>query len=588
LDIPGYRLLDKIGEGGMGTVYRATQLSLQRTVAIKVLHAAGAGSAPAFQRETRLMAALAHPHVVTIYDCGRVNGHDYMVTEYVPGQTLRSLLKPGQPWPVSRAAVLLDRIAEALAFIHTNGILHLDLKPENVLCGPHGEIKLADFGLARAEVDARALAERGLAQGTMDYCSLEQRSGLETDARSDLFSLAVLAYEVLTGYLPGRVYEPATELNPRLPRAVNDVLRRGLARHPEERYPTVEAFRQDLRAALRRRIWPVAVAVGLVGVVLLAAVLLKLKGLSDAAHEPGPEADAPSGPRWLLYDQPETVTQVGADDEVLGRWFPGVSRLRVEGRYPEGASAPSLPAWPTPRPVLVWQTEDGTGFFHPLPDNPRRWDVVARASRAEGLPALKPEDNAIAAGDFGGPDPLGPDRPWRTIAADRWENGDGITVDTPPDQPGNPALLLTKKDAADPARPVSCYQWMARVPARPGTLMVLRYRARAREPGGRLTLSPEMPLVIPPGDNNSLASWLRDRSSPLRWLRDRPQADVHRYPVADPVAPPTRWQTYSVLWEWPPYCTELDQRNLVISLTGHGQVWVDNIELYPWEEGGPQ
>jgi serine/threonine-protein kinase len=279
------------------------QLSLQRPVAIKILHPAADGSAaPAFQRETRLMATLVHPNVVTIYDCGQVAGQQYLVAEYVPGCTLRSLLVSGRPWPVRRAAPLLDRIAEALAFIHHNGILHLDLKPENVLCGPEGQVKITDFGLARPRIDARALAENGLAQGTMDYCSLEQRNGLPTDERSDLFALAVLAYELLTGYLPGRTYEPASQVNPRLPRAVNDVLRRGLARHPEERYPTVEAFRHDLAQALRERRFPwLGAAAGLVGLAVLAAVVWKLSRQTETADNFGARADGPPVPCVIRY-----------------------------------------------------------------------------------------------------------------------------------------------------------------------------------------------------------------------------------------------------------------------------------------------
>lgn len=252
LHVPGYELLEKIGEGGMGEVHRATQLSLQRIVAIKFLNplASEPGALSAFERESRLMAALGHPHVVTIYDCGEAEGRHFLVMEYLDGSTLRSRMEPERPWSVQAAAPALDAIAQALSYIHGKGILHLDLKPENVLCTSDGTFKITDFGLASPQTHVRLQAHFGSYPCTQDYCSPEQRHGLPLDERSDIFSLATLAYELLTGQLPSRVYLPATEINPELPRAINKVLQRGLARDPDERYRTVDEFRQTLGRAL--------------------------------------------------------------------------------------------------------------------------------------------------------------------------------------------------------------------------------------------------------------------------------------------------------------------------------------------------
>jgi serine/threonine-protein kinase len=249
--IPGYQLLDPIGAGSMGAVYRAQQVQPPRTVAIKFLlrlpsdHSAVLSRR--YRRESQLMASLHHPNVVAMYDCGMLMGSYYLVMEYVAGSTLRTRMRPGEPWPVAQAAAVVRAVGEALCYIHAQGILHLDLKPENILCGAKDTIKVTDFGLALLQINVRTLAEMG---GTIDYCAPEQRFGLQVDGRSDLFSLATIAYELLSGRLPGRVYRPCLPAQQPWSARVDEVLSRGLAREPDERYESLAEFHHDLALAL--------------------------------------------------------------------------------------------------------------------------------------------------------------------------------------------------------------------------------------------------------------------------------------------------------------------------------------------------
>jgi serine/threonine protein kinase len=256
--IPGYALFEKIGEGATGQVYRGEHKATRQSVAVKIFEPLPTGQPPldAVQRESRLVAALSHPHVIAVYESGcleesgQPGGRYYLVMEYVPGTSLRAQMQPGRPLPLLQAWPIINAIAQALSHVHEKGILHLDLKPENVLCSERGGIKITDFGLAIAHLDPHARSEGDLRLGSIDYCAPEQRHGMPLDRRSDLFSLATITYELLTGHLPGRVYVPATKRNASLPQDIDAVLCKGLARDADERYASVEEFHADLARTL--------------------------------------------------------------------------------------------------------------------------------------------------------------------------------------------------------------------------------------------------------------------------------------------------------------------------------------------------
>jgi serine/threonine kinase PknH len=269
--IDGYVLEGVLGRGGMGVVYRARQLSLGQPVAIKVL-ADGLHRQPCFvaqfECETRLQANLQHPHVMPVLDGGKADGVPYLVMRLIDGYSLRELIRAG-----GRAAVqvidLLRGIASALDCGHASGILHLDVKPQNVLVEGERHAWLADFGLTRMLGQAAGLAPAGGLLGSLDYLAPEIARGEQPSPACDIYSLAVTTFQSLTGVLPfpvaqrdADVLAHASLARPRasvyghgLPAALDAVLQRGLAIDPAARQPTAGALVDELRQAVdpRRR-----------------------------------------------------------------------------------------------------------------------------------------------------------------------------------------------------------------------------------------------------------------------------------------------------------------------------------------------
>lgn len=258
--VGGYEIESVIGQGGMATVYRAFQKQLERWVAIKVLkqHEPGDGSfLRSFRREARAIASLRHPNILTVYDYGEEEGRPYIVMEHVPGGTLETLVGE-QPQPWGDVAMLIIPVARALAYAHSKGIIHCDVKPSNVLLSRPDWPLLADFGLLRLR--DQQTSKPGSLSGTPTYASPEQILGKQLSGTSDMYSLGLVLYQLVTGHLPygeisstslmlQRLLEhpvPPSEHVPAINEDLERIILRTLARQPGDRYQDMEALVSDL------------------------------------------------------------------------------------------------------------------------------------------------------------------------------------------------------------------------------------------------------------------------------------------------------------------------------------------------------
>src|SRR3954471_24375859 len=199
-----YEVLRRIARGGMAEVFLARDLLLDRPVALKVLFrefAVDPSFVERFRREAQSAANLSHPNIVGVYDSGESNGTYFIVMEYIEGRSLAQIIRDDGPLSPDRAADVATDVAAALGFAHRNGVVHRDVKPGNVLLTPSGQVKVTDFGIARAE-QAEDLTKTGSVMGTATYFSPEQAQGQRLDGRADVYSLGVVLYEMLTGTPP--------------------------------------------------------------------------------------------------------------------------------------------------------------------------------------------------------------------------------------------------------------------------------------------------------------------------------------------------------------------------------------------------
>lgn len=259
-----YVIVEEIGQGAMGVVYKAVDPLIDRTVAIKTINLdlskeELANFEKRFQREVQSAGKLNHPNIVTVYDVGRTEGVAYMAMEFLEGKELREILDSGVVLPIEKIAHISSQVAEGLAFAHEHGIVHRDVKPANVMVMKNGLIKITDFGIAQMSSASRTMA--GMVMGSPKYMSPEQVVGQAVDGRSDIFSLGVVIYEMLTGKTPfggdnisAIMYQilnddptPPKNLNQNIPASINYIVLKALAKHPDKRYQNAKELARDIK-----------------------------------------------------------------------------------------------------------------------------------------------------------------------------------------------------------------------------------------------------------------------------------------------------------------------------------------------------
>lgn len=342
--LPGYQVLELIARGGMGAVYRARQISLDRPVAVKILPSAlwheDEDYSERFRNEARVMARLSHPGMIAVHDFGSMpDGQLYFIMEYVQGTDVgQMLVKSGKLAPL-HALAIAAHVCDALAYAHKHGVIHRDIKPGNIMVDLEGRVKVADFGLARVAAQESASAQSTTTMGTPDYVAPEALVvGVMVDARADLYALGVTLYEMITGKVPGNVFVPLSKCVPGLDPRFDKIIQRALQRERTKRYQSAAELRADLDRIVntpqekpRPSLVPVrpaitppppvrprsshgpawSVVAAAVTVAIAAVALFLWKPASDAPdHRPSterPVASAPSQPAVPAAPSPETT-----------------------------------------------------------------------------------------------------------------------------------------------------------------------------------------------------------------------------------------------------------------------------------------
>ncbi len=412
-----YRLESKLGSGGMSTVYLAIDEVLDRQVAVKVLHreiSDQEDQLERFRREARAVASLSHPNLVAVIDAGDDGGHPYIVFEYVPGETLKKRIDAEGRLGLDEATAYAIEIGRGLAAAHAARLIHRDVKPQNVLIDAEGRAKITDFGIARS-LEVHGLTATGRVLGTTDYVSPEQAMGKEVDARTDVYSLGIVLYEMLTGDVPfhaetqvgvamKHVNEAVPDVQKKRPEtsaALAAALERAVAKDPKDRYPDMNHFLADLEAALEVEVVRAGHSTGEATTVLDSVPRKRRKLVTkrrvSVAGDPAARRGRGRGDRDRRPDrrrraseQPPPDSQSGGEEIAVNAvedFDPGRRRRRAR----RGARAPRPTATRTaprgrPRPTTPPTSpgiKDGVGIIvdagEPgLPDRARGADAGAR------------------------------------------------------------------------------------------------------------------------------------------------------------------------------------------------------------------